>query len=135
MKITKKLLSLSLLAVLMLCLCACNGIFMDSHDSELTALDASALGDVSLISCDSNEKYSVLLYINYTDEYDETTNEPVDDIHYYLFVKTSLSPRFENSVHSTKPAPAVCLHISKNSGLKDSPMVISRLSAKDTNAA
>lgn len=86
MKITKKLLSLSLLAVLMLCLCACNGIFMDSHDAELTALDASALGDISLISCDSNEKYSVLFYINYTDEYDETTNEPVDDIHYYLCV-------------------------------------------------
>ena len=83
MKITKIILSLSLLSTLMLSLCTCGTL---SPAAEFTTLDTSALGDVSMISCESNEKYSVLFYMNYTEECDEDTNDTADDIHYYISV-------------------------------------------------
>lgn len=83
MKITKIILSLSLLSALMLSLCTCG---IPSPTAEFTTLDTSALGEVSMISCESNEKYSVLFYMNYTEEWDEDTNGTADDIHYYISV-------------------------------------------------
>ena len=83
MKIAKIILSLSLLSALTLSLYTCGVL---SPAAEFTTLDTSALGDISMISCENNEKSSVLFYMNFTEEYDRDTNDTADDIHYYISV-------------------------------------------------
>ena len=83
MKNTKIILSLSFLSAFIITLCTC-GIL--SPSVEFTTLDTSSLGDVSIISCDSNEKYSVLFYMDHNEEWNEEANGSADEIPCYLSV-------------------------------------------------
>ena len=83
MKNTKIILSLSFLSAFIITLCTC-GIL--SPSVEFTTLDTSSLGDVSIISCDSNKKYSVLFYMDHNEEWNEEANGSADEIPCYLSV-------------------------------------------------
>ena len=83
MKNTKIILSLSFLSAFIITLCTC-GIL--SPSVEFMTLDTSTLGDVSIISCDSNEKYSVLFYMDHIEEWTEDANGSADEIPCYLSV-------------------------------------------------
>ena len=84
----KKLLSVILSAVMIVSLCACAKTPqtpVEAEKKDLTELDTTSLGEINLISIDSDESRSVLFYTNYVEEYPQYEGAEVEDC-YYLSV-------------------------------------------------
>lgn len=84
----KRLLSVILSAVMIVSLCACAKTPqtpVEAEKKDLTELDTTSLGEINLISIDSDESRSVLFYTNYVEEYPQYEGAEVEDC-YYLSV-------------------------------------------------
>lgn len=87
----KRLFLVLISIVLAVTFCSCGklntnipSIIQQGVQDELIKLDTSRLGDIILLSADSNEKYTVMLYTNYIDESIYAENDYAEEVHYYL---------------------------------------------------
>ncbi len=87
----KRLFLVLITIILAISLCSCGklntnipSIIQQGVQDELIELDTSRLGNIILLSADSNDKYSVMLYTDFTEEYVENEDEYTEEGHYYL---------------------------------------------------